>query len=317
MTEVCARILLLVEHDNNKVDATFYHVVAAALRLSQDITACVIGSNCGDVATQVSKISGITEVIVFDAEQYKDFLPEYLSTSIFSIASNYDYFLAAATVFGKNILPRLAAMLDVAPLANVTAIIAANIFERPIYCGDVIETVEIFEVKKVLTIRPFAFDIEERPPQVPCQILLQSTTLPNFALKILETHSTLYARPNLNVAKVVVAGGRALQSRENFSMLEELALLLQAGLGATRAAVDLGYADGSCQIGQTGVVVAPKIYIGVGISGAMQHIVGMQDSKIIIAINKDENAPLFKIAHYGLIGDLFELVPQITALLKS
>lgn len=308
--------LVLVEHDNQTMHPSTRNTLAAALQLDSNPTFLVVGHQCKTVAEQVASLAGVHAVWHVDHPNYENILAESMSKLMVSFASSFDAFLAPASTFGKNIMPRVAALLDVGQVSDVSKIIAADQFEHPIYAGNAIETVRILDVTKVLTIRPTAFNpVTEQ--QTACCIEKIDSDVTFANTQFVKHELSKSTRPDLGSAKIVVSGGRGLQSAEKFKLIDELADALGAAVGASRAAVDAGFVPNDYQVGQTGKVVAPTLYIAVGISGAVQHLAGMKDSKVIVAINKDEDAPIFQIATYGLVGDLFELVPQLIEELKS
>lgn len=308
--------LVIVEHDNEHMHSSTAHAFAAALQLDKHPICLVIGYQCEAVAKEAAKLAGAGLVLLVDNEHYQHQLAEYVSDVVIAIEKDYSFIVAPATTFGKNILPRVAAMLDVTQVSDVTRIIADDTFEHPIYAGNALETVRVLDNKKLLTIRTTAFDAINNS-DLPCSI--ESITVPIKAHKtVFIKHELSHSkRPELSNAKIVVSGGRGLQSAEQFKLMDELADAMGAAVGASRAAVDAGFVANDYQIGQTGKIVAPQLYIAVGISGAVQHLAGMKDSKIIVAINKDGDAPIFQVADYGLVGDLFELVPQLIKQLKE
>jgi electron transfer flavoprotein alpha subunit len=286
--------------------------LAAAQQLGGDIHLLVAGQHCAAVAAQASQCLGVSKVLLADADVLADQLAENLAAQILAIASGYAHIVAPATSVGKNVMPRVAAKLDVAQISDVIAVESADTFKRPIYAGNVIATVQSLDPVKVITVRTTAFDaVASTGGSAPVETLavVAGSGQSRFVSRALAES----ARPELTAAQTVISGGRGLGSAENFGILEALADKLGAALGASRAAVDAGYAPNDWQVGQTGKIVAPQLYVAVGISGAIQHLAGMKDSKVIVAINKDPDAPIFSVADYGLVGDLFELVPQITA----
>ncbi|STX43118.1 electron transfer flavoprotein, alpha subuni [Legionella donaldsonii] len=308
--------LVIVEHDNKMMHPATRNTVAAALQLKENPVLLVVGHQCQTVAEQAATIAGVHAVWLVDSAVYAHPLAENMSELVIGMASSFSAILAPASTFGKNIAPRIAAKLDVAQISDVSRVIDQNTFEHPIYAGNAIETVRVLDSIKVLTIRTTAFD-SINAEQSPCCIehidkIIQSTTS-----KFVRHELSRSERPDLGSAKIVVSGGRGLQSAEKFKLVEELADALGAAVGASRAAVDAGFVPNDYQVGQTGKVVAPTLYLAIGISGAVQHLAGMKDSKVIVAINKDEDAPIFQIANYGLVGDLFELVPQLIEQLKK
>ncbi len=305
-------VLVIAEHDNKALKPATRNTVSAAGRFNEDIHLLVIGWQCDAAAAQAAAIAGVTEVITVQAGHYQHLLAEELAAAAASIAGNYTAVLAPATTFGKNLLPRLGALLDMQPVSDVIAIESADTFKRPIYAGNVIATVQSTDSIKLLTIRATAFD---EAPQGESPVGIR-TIEPQPALGLSQFKREELAnsdRPDLTSARVVVSGGRALGSAENFDMLYALADKLGGAVGASRAAVDAGYVPNDLQVGQTGKIVAPDLYIAVGISGAIQHLAGMQGSKVVVAINKDADSPIFQVADYSLTADLFEAVPELTS----
>ena len=304
-------ILVIAEHDNNELKGSTLNTVTAALEIGGDVSVLVVGSDSSSVAEQASKISGINSVIHVDDPIYKNFLAEDFGNLVTSVADGFSYILAPATTFGKNFLPRVAAKLDVQQISDIISVEDADTFKRPIYAGSCIATVKSTDTVKVITVRTTAFDAS---PMIDSSVTVNSGAVVD-SLKNASFVSDEIAesdRPELTAADVIVSGGRALGSSENFEIIEALADKLGAAVGASRAAVDAGYVPNDYQVGQTGKIVAPNLYIAIGISGAIQHLAGMKDSKVIVAINKDEDAPIFQVADYGLVGDLFEAVPELT-----
>ncbi|NCP61940.1 MAG: electron transfer flavoprotein subunit alpha/FixB family protein [Alphaproteobacteria bacterium] len=305
-------ILILAEHNNTAVTPATLSTITAALQIEEkDIHLCLLGSSCEAVAKGACNIRGVAKVLVGTDDALEHPLAETYTEVLKSIAKKYTHVLAPATTFGKNILPRLAAQLDVGQLSDIISVESPTTFKRPIYAGNGIATVESFDSVKLMTVRATAFD---KAAESGGSAALETLTIPK--LPTLSTFVSIQEnksdRPELTSARVVVSGGRGLQNAENFKMLEELADCLGGAIGASRAAVDAGYVPNDYQVGQTGKVVAPDLYIAVGISGAIQHLAGMKDSKVIVAVNKDEDAPIFQIADYGLVGDLFEILPELT-----
>ena len=304
-------ILVIAEHDNNEIKGSTLNTVTAASEIGGDVSVLVVGSDSTSAAEQASKIAGISSVIHVDDPIYKNFLAEDLANLVFSVADGFNYILAPATTFGKNFLPRVAAKLDVQQISDIISVEDADTFKRPIYAGSCIATVKSSDTVKVITVRTTAFDaspITDSSATVNSGAVVDSLNNSSFVSdEIAESD-----RPDLTAADVIVSGGRALGSSENFEIIEALADKLGAAVGASRAAVDAGYVPNDYQVGQTGKIVAPNLYIAIGISGAIQHLAGMKDSKVIVAINKDEDAPIFQVADYGLVGDLFEAVPELT-----
>lgn len=306
------KALLIAEHDNQVLLAATLNTVTAAQQLADEVSVLVAGKDCQAVAVQAAEIAAIECVLVADHDAYEHHLAENLADLIAEAGQGYDYLLAPATTFGKNVMPRAAALLEVAQISDIVAVIAADTFVRPIYAGNALATVQSLDPIKVITVRSTAFTAaavgEQRAP-VESLNYGRDLKLSTF----IELQATASARPELTQAKIIVSGGRGLGSAEKFSLLEQLADRLHAAVGATRAAVDAGFVPNDYQVGQTGKVVAPELYIAVGISGAIQHLAGMKDSKVIVAINKDADAPIFQIANYGLVGDLFTIVPAFIA----
>ena len=304
-------ILVIAEHDNNELKGSTLNTVTAASEIGGDVSVLVVGSDSSSVAEQVSKISGINSVIHVDDPIYKNFLAEDLGNLVVSVADGFDYILAPATTFGKNFLPRVAAKLDVQQISDIISVEDADTFKRPIYAGSCIATVKSTDTVKVITVRTTAFDAS---PMTDSSVSVNSGSVVDSLnnASFVSDEIAESDRPELTAADVIVSGGRALGSSENFEIIEALADKLGAAVGASRAAVDAGYVPNDYQVGQTGKIVAPNLYIAIGISGAIQHLAGMKDSKVIVAINKDEDAPIFQVADYGLVGDLFEAVPELT-----
>lgn len=303
-------VLVLVEHDNNTMHSSTKNMLAAALKLDSKPSFLVVGHQCQAVAEQVATLAGAHLVYCADKPIYENPVAEQVSELMRELASSYSALLAPASTFGKNILPRVAAQLDVAQISDVTAVKDENTFEHPIYAGNAVETVRSLDALKVLTVRTTAFEaVSEVQSACPIEAITQEVIFKGA--QFIQHQLNESERPDLATAKIVVSGGRGLQSAEKFKLIDELAEALGAAIGASRAAVDAGFVPNDYQVGQTGKIVAPDLYIAVGISGAIQHLAGMKDSRVIVAINKDEDAPIFQIATYGLVGDLFELVPQL------
>ncbi len=304
-------VLVIAEHDNSSLNPGTACAVAAASQLDQDVVILVAGSGCHGAADQAAALQGVTKVLVSEDESYKDGLAEPLADLVVSMAENYSHILVPASTYGKNVMPRVAALLDVAQISDVIEVIDAETFKRPFYAGNAIATVRSKDRIKVLTVRTTGFDAvsaEGGQASVESIDAQPSTGVSRFVSR----EQTESDRPDLGSARIVISGGRALGSGEKFTeVIETLADKLGAAVGASRAAVDAGYVPNDYQVGQTGKIVAPDLYIAIGISGAIQHLAGMQESKVIVAINKDEEAPIFEIADYGLVADLFEVVPQL------
>ncbi len=305
--------LVIAEHDNGSLKGATHHTVTAAAQCGEgganEVHILVAGSNCGAAAQAAATIAGVTKVLVADAPHFADGLAENVAEQVLAIAAGYSHILAPATAYGKNILPRVAARLDVAQISEITKVESPDTFERPIYAGNAIATVQSSDSVKVITVRGTAFDSAPDGGSAAVEQIAPSADFGKSAFVGREL--AVSSRPELTAAKVIVSGGRGLGSADNFKILEPLADKLGAAMGASRAAVDAGYVPNDWQVGQTGKIVAPSLYIAVGISGAIQHLAGMKDSKVIVAINKDPEAPIFSVADYGLVGDLFEVVPQL------
>lgn len=310
-------ILVIAEHDNQSLKAGTLNTLAAAGRIGGEVHLLVAGHACGAVAEAAGKVAGVARVCVADDARYAHGLAENLAALIVGLAGGYSHILAPASASGKNVLPRVAALLDVAQISDIVAVESPSVFVRPVFAGNVLATVESSDPVKVITVRTTAFEaVAAAGGAAPVEAVAAAadTGLARFVGQEL----TKSDRPELGSARVIVSGGRALGSSEQFkAVLEPLADRLGAALGASRAAVDAGYAPNDFQVGQTGKVVAPELYIAVGISGAIQHLAGMKDSKVIVAINKDEEAPIFQVADYGIVGDLFTVVPQLLAELSK
>jgi electron transfer flavoprotein alpha subunit len=306
-------ILVIAEHDHNSLKAATLNAVTAATKIGGgEIHLLVTGSACSAAATAAARVAGVSKVLVVDAPHYADQSPENLAALVVAHAAAYGHLLAAATTSGKNFMPRVAALLDVAQISEIVAVLSTDTFARPIYAGNVIATVQSADPVKVITVRTTAFEAASEDGQAAIESLAAGPDLAQS--KLIGRELTRSERPELTAAKVIVAGGRGMGNGENFHrLLEPLADKLGAALGASRAAVDAGYVPNDYQVGQTGKIVAPQLYIAVGISGAIQHLAGMKDSKIIVAINKDAEAPIFQVADYGLVGDLFEILPALQA----
>jgi len=301
--------LVIAEHDNRHLKVSTLNTVTAAAKAGGEVHVLVAGSACQPVAEQAARISGVTKVLHADAPQLADELAENVAAQALVVARNYSHVFAPATAFGKNVLPRVAALLDCAQVSDIISVESADTFTRPIYAGNAIATVQSTDPIKVVSVRSTNFEAAGEGGSAAIESLAAAadTGLSKFVGREIAKSD----RPELQGAKVVVSGGRGMGSAENFKLLEPLADKLGAALGASRAAVDAGFAPNDWQVGQTGKVVAPQLYVAVGISGAIQHLAGMKDSKVIVAINKDPEAPIFSVADYGLVADLFEAVPQL------
>jgi electron transfer flavoprotein alpha subunit len=303
--------LLIADHDNATLKDATAKALTAALALGGTVDVLVAGKDCGEAAAAAAKLAGVAKVLLAEAEPLAHQLAEPLAGLVVSLASGYDAIVAAATPGGKNVMPRVAALLDVMQISDISAIIAPDTFERPIYAGNAVQTVKSADAKKVITVRIAAFKAAgEAPSPAPVESIAVPAADNSSAFVGAEIARS--ERPELTAARIVISGGRAFQSSENFKKyLEPIADKLGAAIGASRAAVDAGYAPNDFQVGQTGKQVAPELYIACGISGAIQHLAGMKDSKIIVAINKDAEAPIFQVADFGLVGDLFQILPDL------
>jgi electron transfer flavoprotein alpha subunit len=302
--------LLIAEHDNRSLRDATAKALTAVKALGGDVHVLVAGKDARAVAEAAAKLDGVAKVLLADGPAYEHMLAEPIAALIVSLAKDYDAIVSPATTAGKNFLPRVAALLDVMQISDVTKVISADTFERPIYAGNAIQTVRARDAKKVITVRTSTFQATGEGGSAEIETVSggDAPQLSSFVGEELSKSE----RPELTSAKIIISGGRAMQSRENFSKyIEPVADKLGAAIGASRAAVDAGYAPNDWQVGQTGKVVAPELYIAVGISGAIQHLAGMKDSKVIVAINKDEEAPIFQVADYGLVGDLFQILPEL------
>lgn len=309
------RVLVVAEHDNQSLKAGVLNTIQAARKIASEVVVLVAGHQASSVAQAAAQVEGVSKVLHADAAQYAHALAENIANLVLSIAQEYTHILTPASTFGKNFLPRVAALLDVAQVSDVIQVVDADTFVRPIYAGNVLATVKSTDAIKVLSIRTTGFD--------PVAATGGSAAIESLAAQadsglasFVEQTLTKSSRPELGAAKIIVSGGRGMGSSENFAILEALADKLGAAIGASRAAVDAGYVPNDYQVGQTGKIVAPQLYIAVGISGAIQHLAGMKDSKVIVAINKDEEAPIFQVADYGLVADLFTAVPELTQALS-
>lgn len=303
------KIVLIAEHDNKSFHSVNHHVLTAAKLLGADVDLLIIGYQCQSVAVQAQAFD-FHEIYIADANVYEHQLAENSAELISHFAKEYSYILAPASTFGKNVLPRVAALFDMGMISDVVRIIEHDIFVRPIYAGNALATVQTADPIKILTIRPTAFLSAELTQRTPVPIKKINNVFQNQHTVFEKHELTQSKRPELTAAKIIISGGRGLKSADNFHLLEKIADRLGAAIGASRAAVDAGFVPNDYQVGQTGKVVAPELYIAVGISGAIQHVAGMKDSKIIVAINNDPNAPIFEIADYGLVADLFTALPE-------
>ncbi len=302
-------ILILADHDNATLKPATAHAVTAAAKLGADIHVLVAGRNAAPAAEQAAKLAGVAKVLLADDAAYEHALAEPVAALLVSLASGYSHVFAAATSVGKNVLPRVAALLDVAMISEITAVVSADTFERPIYAGNAIATVQSADAVKVVTVRTTAFEAATATGSAAVESV---ATVADPALSsFVSAELSKSERPELTSARIVISGGRGMQSGDNFHLLEAIADKLGAAVGASRAAVDAGFVPNDYQVGQTGKIVAPDLYVAVGISGAIQHLAGMKDSKVIVAINKDEEAPIFQVADYGLVADLFKALPEL------
>jgi electron transfer flavoprotein alpha subunit len=304
--------LVFVEHDNQALKGATLNTVAAAQAIGGDIDLLVAGHSCAAVAEAAAKVVGIRKVLVADAAPYAHHLAENLCALVAELGAKYDNILVPATTTGKNFLPRVAALLDLQPISDVVEVVSPDTFKRPIYAGNAIATVQSLDAKKLLTVRATGFDpiaADGAAAEIETVNVVHDANISSFEGEALAESD----RPELTAARVVISGGRGMQNGENFALLEKVADKLGAAMGASRAAVDAGFVPNDMQVGQTGKIVAPELYIAVGISGAIQHLAGMKDSKVIVAINKDEEAPIFQVADYGLVADLFEAIPALEA----
>jgi len=303
-------VLVIAEHDNKTVKGATLNAVAAAQKIGGDIHVLVAGAGCADAAKAAAAIAGVAKVLQADAPQLGDFLAENVAALVVSIGKNYSHILAPSTSNGKNVTPRIAALLDVQQISDIVSVESADTFVRPIYAGNALATVQSKDAIKVITVRTTGFDAVAATggsAAVEAIAAPAESGLSSFVGREVQKSE----RPELTAAKIIVSGGRGMGSGENFKLLEPLADKLNAAMGASRAAVDAGFVPNDWQVGQTGKIVAPELYIAVGISGAIQHLAGMKDSRVIVAINKDEEAPIFSVADYGIVGDLFQVVPQV------
>ena len=308
--------LVLAQHDNTALDKTTLHAVTAAAALGTEVDLLVAGQDCAAAADEAAKVAGIRKVLRVEAPAYATPVAEDLAALLVAVAGGYDYLLAPATTTGKNVLPRVAALLDTAQISDVVAVLGPDTFQRYVYAGNALATVKSADAKRVITVRTTAFPAaaaEGGSASVETVPAVDPAGLATFVGR----ETVRSDRPDLSSARIVVSGGRGLGSADNFKLVEGLADALGAAVGASRAAVDAGYAANDRQVGQTGKIVAPELYVAVGISGAIQHLAGMKDSKVIVAINKDEEAPIFQVADYGLVGDLFKLVPELTEAINA
>jgi len=302
-------ILVIAEHDNATLKAETLKTVAAAQKIGGDITLLVAGSSCQNVVDAATKVNGVSQVLVADNAAYEHQLAENVSLLVTELAGDYEYILATALTTGKNVMPRVAALLDVAQISDIIDVESSDTFVRPIYAGNAIATVQSLDSKKVITVRTTGFDAVATDGNA--EVVTIDTVTDAGTSSHVNDELTVSERPDLGAASVIISGGRGMQNGDNFKLLDGIADKLGAAIGASRAAVDAGFVPNDMQVGQTGKIVAPDLYIAVGISGAIQHLAGMKDSKVIVAINKDPEAPIFQVADYGIVADLFDALPEL------
>ncbi len=306
--------LVVAEHDNASIKSATRNTITAAAELGAEITLLVVGTDCQAAANEAASIAGVAKVLVADSAVYAHQLPEAVAPLIAQVASNFTHILAPATTTGKNLMPRVAALLDVAQISDIVTIKSTDTFVRPIYAGSALATVQSGDAIKVITVRTTAY-AEAAAEGGSASVDAVDTVIEQSIASFVSEELSVSERPSLSAASIIISGGRGMQSGDNFVLLEKVADKLGAGIGASRAAVDAGFVPNDYQVGQTGKIVAPDLYIAVGISGAIQHLAGMKDSKVIVAINKDEEAPIFQVADYGLVADLFVALPELEAAL--
>ena len=306
--------LVVAEHDNASIKSATRNTITAAAELGAEITLLVVGTDCQAAANEAASIAGVVKVLVADSAVYAHQLPEAVAPLIAQVASNFTHILAPATTTGKNLMPRVAALLDVAQISDIVTIKSTDTFVRPIYAGSALATVQSGDAIKVITVRTTAY-AEAAAEGGSASVDAVDTVIEQSVASFVSEELSVSERPSLSAASIIISGGRGMQSGDNFVLLEKVADKLGAGIGASRAAVDAGFVPNDYQVGQTGKIVAPDLYIAVGISGAIQHLAGMKDSKVIVAINKDEEAPIFQVADYGLVADLFVALPELEAAL--
>ena len=304
-------VLVLIEQDNQNIKASSLNTITAAKKIDKSVHAIVLGENCSKVAEQISKCEGIEEVFIADNSIFKNHVAENISPVILELSDKYSHILAPSSTFGKNIMPRVAALLDVAQISDIISIESNDTFVRPIYAGNANLKLQSTDSKKIITVRTTNFEATKISGGNGKITKIEKKEDPGLS-KFVKNELNKSDRPELTSAGIIISGGRGMESGKNFSLLEEIADKLKAAVGASRAAVDAGFVPNDYQVGQTGKVVAPELYIAVGISGAIQHLAGMKDSKIIVAINKDEEAPIFQVADYGIVGDLFKILPELS-----
>ena len=308
-------VLLIAEHDNASLKDATHKALSAASQLGGPVHVLVAGHNAGEAASQAASLSGVEKVLHCDAPLFERPMAEAMADLVVPLMENYDFLVAPATTNGKNITPRVAALLDVMQISEITAVKSPDTFERPVYAGNAIQTVKSGDSKKVITVRTAGFDAAGSDGSATVETI--DPPADNGLSSYVSEDLSVSDRPELTSARIIISGGRGMQNGENFAMLEKIADRLNAAVGASRAAVDAGFVPNDYQVGQTGKVVAPDLYIAVGISGAIQHLAGMKDSKVIVAINKDEEAPIFQVADYGLVADLFKAIPELEAELEK
>ena len=306
--------LVIAEHDNASIKSATRNTITAAAELGAEITLLVVGTDCQAAANEAASIAGVAKVLVADSAVYAHQLPEAVAPLIAQVASNFTHILAPATTTGKNLMPRVAALLDVAQISDIVTIKSTDTFVRPIYAGSALATVQSGDAIKVITVRTTAY-AEAAAEGGSASVDAVDTVIEQSVASFVSEELSVSERPSLSAASIIISGGRGMQSGDNFVLLEKVADKLGAGIGASRAAVDAGFVPNDYQVGQTGKIVAPDLYIAVGISGAIQHLAGMKDSKVIVAINKDEEAPISQVADYGLVADLFVALPELEAAL--
>tara|TARA_B100000131_G_scaffold261888_1_gene258147 strand:- start:120 stop:1055 length:936 start_codon:yes stop_codon:yes gene_type:complete len=309
-------VLVYIDHDNQNLNVANLSTITAASMIGE-VHAVVVGYNCSDVAKNLAETQNVEKVLIVDSEAYTNPIAENISAVLVSISEGYSHILAPATTVGKNIMPRLSALLDVQQISEIVDVIDSDTFDRPIYAGNAIATVKSNDSIKVITVRNTAFEPACKGSSSVDIFEIEPPEISNHLSEFVGSELTKLDRPELTSARVIISGGRGMQNGENFKLLEQVAELLGAAVGASRAAVDSGFVSNDYQVGQTGKIVAPELYIAVGISGAIQHLAGMKDSKVIVAINKDEDAPIFQVADYGLVADLFEAIPELENELRT
>ena len=309
-------VLVYIAHDNQNLNVANLSTITAASMIGE-VHAVVVGYNCSDVAKTLAETQNIEKVLIVDSEAYTNPIAENISAVLVSISEGYSHILAPATTVGKNIMPRLSALLDVQQISEIVDVIDSDTFDRPIYAGNAIATVKSNDSIKVITVRTTAFEPASKGSSSEDIFEIEPPEISNDLSEFVGSELTKLDRPELTSARVIISGGRGMQNGENFKLLEQVAELLGAAVGASRAAVDSGFVSNDYQVGQTGKIVAPELYIAVGISGAIQHLAGMKDSKVIVAINIDEDAPIFQVADYGRVADLFEAIPELENELRN